>query len=226
MKTCCATALALLIFCAGGESALAFFLTRDLSRGDVGADVRELQRFLNEDSYTRIALSGPGSFGDETDYFGPLTQAAVVRYQERYADAILKPLNISFGTGVVGPATKNDMNMRARELTSGPRIGDTSAERPFISYVDPPRGPAGTEIVLHGEGFTKTNNTVFASFAQLDGIPSSDGVSLRFVVEEPFPKDLVVPQFLREQYRSIQYGFYVENANGRSNQTLFTLELL
>lgn len=79
--------------------------TRTLFLGMSGSDVRELQVLLNQDVETRIALSGPGSPGLETAYFGPLTERAVIKYQEKYRSTILVPLNLSRGTGYVGPST-------------------------------------------------------------------------------------------------------------------------
>lgn len=45
-----------------------------------------------------------------TGYFGPLTQAAVIRFQERFAEEILKPLDLQNGTGFVGPSTRDKIN--------------------------------------------------------------------------------------------------------------------
>lgn len=45
-----------------------------------------------------------------TGLFGSLTQAAVIRFQEKYASEILVPLGINNGTGYVGPATRNKIN--------------------------------------------------------------------------------------------------------------------
>ena len=72
-------------------------LTRDLSIGSQGSDVRALQQFLNQAGYL-VASSGPGSRGSETDYFGELTRQALARYQE---DNGLVP-----ATGYFGIATR------------------------------------------------------------------------------------------------------------------------
>src|SRR3989344_2945377 len=54
--------------------------TRDLDIGTMGEDVRALQQFLNAQGFM-IAESGVGSPGNETDYFGSLTQAALGEFQ-------------------------------------------------------------------------------------------------------------------------------------------------
>ncbi len=53
---------------------------RDLELGTTGEDVRALQQLLNANGFP-LAASGVGSPGNETDYFGTLTQAAVAAYQ-------------------------------------------------------------------------------------------------------------------------------------------------
>lgn len=53
---------------------------RNLTIGSRGADVKNLQIFLN-DNGDALAASGPGSPGDETQYFGPLTKDALARFQ-------------------------------------------------------------------------------------------------------------------------------------------------
>lgn len=87
------------------ETPASAVFARNLTIGSRGEDVRELQKLLNNDPRTRIAEDGPGSLGQETTYFGPLTADAVTRFQELYAGDILSPVGLSEGTGYVGPST-------------------------------------------------------------------------------------------------------------------------
>jgi len=72
-------------------------LTRNLSVGMTGEDVRTLQKILNARGY-QVALSGAGSFGYESTYFGPATKAAVIRFQVARS--------ITPAVGYVGPITR------------------------------------------------------------------------------------------------------------------------
>lgn len=72
-----------------------------LQFGDNNSEVVALQRVL-----TRLGFfSGP-----ITGYYGPLTQAAVTKFQEYYAQDILVPLGLSHGTGIFGPASIRKIN--------------------------------------------------------------------------------------------------------------------
>jgi spore germination protein YaaH len=74
--------------------------TQDLEFGDIHEEVRDLQKYLNAIGFT-VAKNGPGSVGKETNYFGPATKNAVIRFQKKY--------RVSPAIGYVGPKTRKTM---------------------------------------------------------------------------------------------------------------------
>lgn len=78
-------------------------LTKTLREGDRGAEVEILQAWLAKD----INIYPPGLV---TGYFGPLTREAVIRFQQKYSDDILKPYGLVEGTGIVDDATRKKLN--------------------------------------------------------------------------------------------------------------------
>lgn len=87
-------------------------LVRALALGSIGEDVRMLQKLLNMDSATRIAASGAGAPGSETNRFGSLTLSAIKKFQVKYGIA---KAGVA-GYGLVGPKTRAKLNQL---LTTG-----------------------------------------------------------------------------------------------------------
>ena len=85
--------------------------TRNLYLGSRGTDVMMLQRVLNADVDTRVALSGAGSPGMETSYFGELTRQAVAKFQVKHG--------ITPAQGYFYPLTRAEMNRKSTVVVDG-----------------------------------------------------------------------------------------------------------
>ncbi len=78
-------------------------ITKDLRYGDHGDEVRLLQKWLAQEPnvYEEKIISG---------WFGPLTQRAVINFQNKYKSEILDPQGLSEGSGIVDSWTKKKLN--------------------------------------------------------------------------------------------------------------------
>src|SRR3989344_2137932 len=101
------------------SAACPFTWTRNMTLGASGADVQKLQEFLNGTAATQIAGTGAGSPGKESTYFGSLTAAAVIKFQDVYASSVLAPVGLSKGTGYFGASTR----AKANELCATATVG-------------------------------------------------------------------------------------------------------
>lgn len=78
-----------------------FIFLNNLYSGVTHLDVKELQKYLNTHGFV-LALSGPGSLGNEINNFGPLTKQALIKFQQAK--------NITPAIGYFGPITRGVMN--------------------------------------------------------------------------------------------------------------------
>jgi len=78
-----------------------FVFNKNLELGSTGEDVRQLQKYLNSESFA-VAVSGAGSAGKETTWFGPATKNALIKFQQ--ANKIFPAV------GYFGPLTRKFIN--------------------------------------------------------------------------------------------------------------------
>lgn len=90
-------------------TAMSCSFTRNLKTGDTGQDVMDLQKLLNAKGFT-VSVAGAGAPGQETQYYGPATAAAVSKMQVAFASEILTPLGLTNGTGFFGASTRAKAN--------------------------------------------------------------------------------------------------------------------
>ncbi len=89
-----------------------FSFTKLLTPGMTHPDILHLQRVLNADKTTRVAIKGIGSQGKEIDYFGPGTKQAVIKFQIKYG--VIKNAKDPYA-GTTGPGTRAALNRLLRK---------------------------------------------------------------------------------------------------------------
>jgi hypothetical protein len=110
---------------ASGTVPASLLSSGDLTLGSRGAAVKDLQKFLNANG-AQVAASGAGSPGNETETFGPLTQAALAKWQAANG--------VSPAAGYFGPRTRAKLSTLSA-APSAPTTPTTPA-------------PAGTGLTL------------------------------------------------------------------------------
>lgn len=114
---------------------------RDLEIGAIGEDVLQLQKILNQKGFI-VSVSGAGSIGNETTYFGPATQAALIKFQIAN--------NITPSVGYFGPITKSYLNS-----DTATEAADSSSDDIFSKqYVI---GQTGSDIVILQNALIQAN---------------------------------------------------------------------
>jgi hypothetical protein len=84
--------------------------TTNMRVGTRNSQVMDLQKVLNMYPQTTVALSGPGSMGNETNFYGAATARAVSKFQELHAADTLAPIGATKGTGNAFTLTRAVLN--------------------------------------------------------------------------------------------------------------------
>lgn len=86
-----------------------YMFLRNLTLRMTGVDVLELQKYLNAHGFM-LSVSGVGSLGNETNYFGLFTYTQLIKFQQAHGPDILSPNGLAKGTGYFGPGTRAFVN--------------------------------------------------------------------------------------------------------------------
>ena len=88
-----------------------FTFNQTLKRGTpVSPDVQHLKWILNSDTRTALTDNPNMTLTELTSAFGPITEAAVKKFQTLYRSEILDPQGITNATGIVGKGTRTKLN--------------------------------------------------------------------------------------------------------------------
>lgn len=200
-------------------------INRVLQFGNTGEDVRELQVFLNSNIDTKVAEQGPGSPGNETNYFGISTRNAVMKFQSKYANEILSPAGLSSPTGVFGSLSRNKLNNLTvnkieTKTDSLPQISLSSTQEAdsFFSkfFVLPLKvfalskynAKPGETVRIFGQGFLAKDNVIhIGPNYSVNNVSGDKGVELIFTIPQSVPGG--------------KYNVWVSNKNGSTLNSSF-----
>jgi hypothetical protein len=138
----------------------------------------------------------------------------------RQLRGLLLPIGLLGVTGIL-------LSMCAQDRPASVTMPSRS---PVVANLSPTSGSVGTEVTVTGEGFTSSTNTIKFGAGYINGLSSSDGMTLRFTVPEgqnlcpPTSPSSPVP--CPGAYPRVTPGSYstsVLNANGTSNDLPFTV---
>ena len=215
-----------------------------LSLGNSGGEIKSAQVTLNLDLATKLALTGAGSPGQETTYFGNRTRLAIIKFQRKYG--------ISGETGQIGHQTRHLLAYLGPKLikakssrttiipTDWPETGaKTRAPTVLINYsssptvklssLSPTTITAGGIVMIYGEGFTKTGNNIKTKYKTFNNVSSNDGRTLTFSfsISTSNIASSGLNQFSSEVAPSVivPISLQVVNSNGVSNELIFNYQI-
>ncbi len=156
-----------------------FTFTRDLSIGNRGQDVENLQCILGVDS--------------PTGYFGSITKASLVQFQNDHAADILTPAGLTAGTGYFGSSSRAFINQQLYERGASTTAPTCPIYVPPTGITNPPSIPepqnfydtqssnntasnmnSGAKVTCPS-GFTCTSNSGYGTLPNIPSFNNSNG---------------------------------------------------
>lgn len=135
--------------------------TRSLTVGSTGDDVLCLQQYLNDGGNSPVALSGVGSKGNETKYFGSLTTTAVAKWQASNG--------VAPAVGYFGPISRAKFAAVAGGPNTTPNPNPTPSPVPMGSGLTVSLDANQPASGLFGKSFASRPFTVLDFAASYDG---------------------------------------------------------
>lgn len=193
-----------------------------------GGAVTRLQTFLAERGFFDSRHLGTGRFG-------PITRAAVIRFQGARE---IPP------TGFVGPITRASISSFGCGINPTPSPVPTPAEpAPDLQSLEPSSAATGDTVTITGSGFTTSNNVLIDGMLMAQNVPVASTVSvscmvgdttcqaglrqtLRFTVRDYVAPHCPPGMFCAAIVRPITSGKYlltVQNDNGISDGLILTI---
>jgi peptidoglycan hydrolase-like protein with peptidoglycan-binding domain len=211
---------------------------KNLKLGDTDSDVLALQKLLNLNVDTLVSVSGAGSPGYETTYFGQKTKTAVIKYQNKHVKEILIPNGLTVGTGYFGASTRAFVNTLQKTVATTTTTNSNVRQPAKITSLEPTHGKDGTLVTIHGSGITRTANKIIAGGVKILNATSTDGKTLAFTMHRSgsikFPPNMSVASstYIEEHFKelitgafpSLKYPVCFSNDNGMSNCAFFTVD--
>lgn len=214
---------------------------KDLRLGDERLEVKILQIVLNLDPQTRVSLSGAGSLGKESIYFGEKTRQAVIKFQQKHGiggengrvgattrakldEVLSKLLNLASVSPDVPVKPASQTISSNQNMTNTVKL---ITARPTITSISPSAGGNNTTITIKGKNFLPSGNMVHSNYTDdINNVVSVDGETLNFTFV--FPPDVFYDDedgyFYPGDFK-LPVNIWVSNKNGRSNELKYDLSI-
>lgn len=148
-----------------------FTFNKNFKLGMAGNDVKELQKYLNNNNFP-LALNGVGSKGKETSYFGKLTKAALIKFQEKNRPEILDVQDLNSGTGILQSFTRAFINKSLVKTNSAVNnaiiINTANSTSSVFTVNDMLASSSISAITASSSGIITTNSTTIISNSVVD----------------------------------------------------------
>ena len=188
-----------------------FSFNKDLRFGDIDPDVMELQKVLNADPETVVAVSDTGSRGHENTTFGASTKAAVIKFQNKYSDTVLAPAGLTTGSGFVGKLTRTRLNLLIGVIDTFDSFGSPASR--VVSNVAPTPTPTPTPTPVAPSTSQMSTCQLVNVLINIEAIPADKANSARLVTNCSTSN----PNDYGSNGATVINNYYYNNKPGTSN---------